>query len=312
MNPKQNKPSIITRGESPPLEHGPQRLHYQFSTLLPQTQLTFASVLQGVAFGLLLLHIPLPPDNISWTSILHFVSVNQYLYLPYIISSLLIIFIWIQFVHASLLMIWPLSIFQATLIFFLTITEVLAFQKINSGSPPLYSPTLSPWLFGIGWVAIVGGFIRIHNLRWYYQERLASDEPVLPDDLISNFRRYLASIKDLASTKSIMQKQERRDGLIYIFAGILTILISLTYGQLVHLFSFFPWIILTIVLVSLGVCILLYTRYRQGLLKKIAQGSDLKVLPHGSIDYANDISSEESSKRIVGTTVGQDKESPDH
>src|SRR5207245_557047 len=99
--------------------------------------------------------------------------VNQYLYLPYIVSSLLIIFIWIQLVHASLLIIWPLSIFQATLLFILTISEVLAFQKINP-------PSLSPWLFGIGWVGIVGGFIRIHNIRWYNQARKASREPVQP------------------------------------------------------------------------------------------------------------------------------------
>ena len=302
MNPEQIEPGIVTSDDYPPLELGPERLHYQFSTLLPQTQLTFASVLQGVAFGLLLLHIPLPPDNLSWTSILHFVFISQYLYLPYIISSLLIILIWIQYVHASLLMIWPLSIFQATLSFALTISEVLAFQKINSGTPPLYSPTLSPWFFGIGWVAIVGGFIRIHNLRWYYQARHARDEQNIEStiwyDLKSSFGKYLASIKPLITTEiHPMQKREKRDGLVYIGAGIFTIVISQTYGQIVQFFSFFPWIMLTIVLVTLTVCIHLYRRYRQELLKALTKGSDLKVLPHGSIAYSNDNSSKKSSRQ---------------
>jgi len=44
-------------------------------------------------------------------------------------------------------------------------------------------------------------------------------------------------------------------------------------------------------LATLFVCILLYRGFRQLLLKEIAEGSDLIVLPHGSIMYNEKISS---------------------
>src|SRR5437763_10891082 len=163
MEPMQHKPRIITRGhESPPLTPGPQRLHYQFSTALPLTQLTFASVLQGVVFCWLLYNIPLPPVTASFADVFDFIF-KQHLYLPYIISSLIIIVIWNQFVHASLFVTWPLSIFQSTLLFLLTVAEMLTFGKINS-------PSLTPWLFGLGWVSIFGGIVRLHNVRWYHDK----------------------------------------------------------------------------------------------------------------------------------------------
>jgi hypothetical protein len=178
MDPPQNEPTIITRGrESPPLSPGPQRLHYQFSVSLPQTQLTFASVLQGVVFGWLLLNIPITSANISWASFFD-LALKQYLYLPYIISSLVIMLIWIQIVHTSLFMNEPFSIFQYILVFLLTISEMLAFGQLKSS--PLSPPPLSPWLFGLGWIGIVGGFIRIHNDRWLYRGTIKK-----PDTLFS-------------------------------------------------------------------------------------------------------------------------------
>lgn len=107
MGEKSIRPVIITRErETPSLLSGPQRLHYQFSVALPLTHLTFVSVLQGLALGILLYNIHLPPENVSWENFFD-ISFKQYFYLPYIISSLLILLIWIQFVHASMFINWP-------------------------------------------------------------------------------------------------------------------------------------------------------------------------------------------------------------
>jgi hypothetical protein len=133
--------------ETPPLTMGPKRLHYQYSVALPQGILTFVSVLQGIVFSLLLLNTPLLPSlhTLSWGFLL-----QQYLYLPYIISALVILIIWQQYVYATLFLVWPISLFQSTLIFLMTLAEILTFRQVGS---------LSTWLFGLGWVAIIGGGI---------------------------------------------------------------------------------------------------------------------------------------------------------
>src|SRR5205085_8095055 len=97
---------IITRNhEIPTLTISPQRFHYYYSSVLPQIHLTLVSVLQGIAFGVLLLGIPLPHDTTRLPAF-EFLF-QQYLYLPYIISSLLILSIWKQFVAACIFSTWP-------------------------------------------------------------------------------------------------------------------------------------------------------------------------------------------------------------
>src|SRR5437660_1565134 len=56
---------VITRlHEIPTLKLGPRRFHYLYSAVLPQVHLNLVSILQGIAFAVLLLNIPLP-NNIS-------------------------------------------------------------------------------------------------------------------------------------------------------------------------------------------------------------------------------------------------------
>ena len=73
---------IITRNhEIPTLTISPQRFHYLYSAVMPQIHLTLVSVLQGIAFGVLLLGIPFPTS---------FESLFQlYFYFPYLISGII-------------------------------------------------------------------------------------------------------------------------------------------------------------------------------------------------------------------------------
>jgi len=109
MEQQQKLDRIITRDqEQPPLTFGPKRIHYLYSVVLPQIHLTLVSVLQGIVFGVLLVSIPLPPTS-SWPTILYYL-LDHYFYLPYGISSVVIIIIWIQFVEVTMFLFWPLSL----------------------------------------------------------------------------------------------------------------------------------------------------------------------------------------------------------
>jgi hypothetical protein len=93
----------------------------------------------------------------------------------------------------------------------------------------------------------------------------------------------------------------------YIFLGI--VLVGISQAEKIVLFSpLFSWFILVLTLAVVCVSIWWYTKFRQKVLRKFAEGSDLKVLPHGLITYERKLSkmsSEGLSKGIVGTTVGQ-------
>lgn len=278
MDSTQSEPTITRGRETPSLLPGPQRLHYQFSAALPQTHLTFVSVLQGLAFGLLLFNIPLPSENASWPSILDF-WLKQYLYLPYIISALIIITIWNQFVHASLFVTWPLSISQSILLFLLTMAEILTFGQLKF---PQHS--LSSWLFGLGWVGIFGGIIRIHNIRWYHP-RTPSPLKGRKISIASIVKAIIKTVCNFIVTKEMINNTEIRDGLFYSFAGLAWVGIGILYRQLVHLIPFFSWFILVVTIAILFLCIWMYIRLHQANLQVLAKDSDLDVLPHGLIKY---------------------------
>lgn len=80
---------------------------------------------------------------------------GQHFYLAYLASALVILFIWLQFVHASLNVIWPLSLVQAGLVFSLACVEVFALREIRS---------LPLWFIWMGVAGIIGGVIRLRNL----------------------------------------------------------------------------------------------------------------------------------------------------
>lgn len=252
---KDQSVSEITRNqETPPLTLGPRRLHYQYSVVLPQTTLTLVSVLQGIVFGLLLVNTPILPTYtaLSWNFLL-----QQYFYLPYIISATLILLIWQQFVSATLLGIWPSSLFQSALIFLMVLAEILTFRKIGF---------FSIWLFGLGCIGIIGGGTRLNNLRFISK---GTFEP-------------RPSLQKAAIT---LRKAQKRDGLLYISLGIVVVLWGLGYNQLLQYIPLMPWIVLLVLIGVLLSITITYNRSRQSYLSEIVEGSDLIVLPHGVIGY---------------------------
>ncbi len=245
----------ITRNrEIPPLTLGPKRLHYQHSVVLPQTALTLVSVLQGIVFGILLVNTPLLPSltALSWNLLF-----QQYLYLPYIISVIVILLIWQQFVSVILFVLWPQTLYQYTLMFLIALAEILTFRQIGS---------FSLWLFGVGCIAIIGGGTRLSNLRLI---RKGNYEPYPSLELLFNSDR----------------KVEKRDGLLYISLGIVLVLCGLGYNQLFQSRPIITWIILILLVGVLLLISIMYDRSLRWYLKKIVEGSDLIVLPNGVLGY---------------------------
>ncbi len=254
---KDKSVSVVTYNqEMPPLTAGPKRLHYQISVVLPQTTLTLVSVLQGIVFGLLLVNTPLLPTHtaLSWNFLL-----QQHFYLPYIISATLILLIWQQSVSATLYLIWPSSLFQSSLVFLVILAEILTFRQIGS---------FSMWLFGFGCIGIIGGGTRLNNIRLLSQ---SSFEP-------------LPSLQKAAIS---FRKIQKRDGLLYISLGIVIVLWSLGYNQLLQYIPLMPWIVLLVLIVVLSWITITYDRSRQSFLRELVEGSDLIVLPGGVIGYEN-------------------------
>lgn len=128
----------ITRGhEQPPLEYGPQRLHYMYSVGIPQAYLTLFSILQSVVFGILLTTVPFP-HTITLPEFWSFV-LRQYLYLPYVISLGVLILVWLH---------------QVSLVTLLTLFEAFAARTIV---------ILPLWLCFTGCVSLVGGITLIRT-----------------------------------------------------------------------------------------------------------------------------------------------------
>src|SRR5215472_9575187 len=160
-------PRVVTKGkESPPLSFGPVRLHYQYSVGLPQMHLSFVGVLQGVVVGVLLLGLPLPDATAisDWGQFAQFV-LDQHGYLAYVVTSILILVTWAQYAQNSLYAIWPLSSGQLGLSFLLSVAELLAARAISQ---------FGLWLIGLGAIGVIGGLIRLNNLRLQRQEDFES------------------------------------------------------------------------------------------------------------------------------------------
>src|SRR5258708_8506674 len=121
----------IFENENPPIKFGSKRLFYQYSVSIPQIQLVLVSVLQGIVFTVLLTRsIPIPhlakaAFNLLQLSLLLQFFVQQYFYLPYILTSLILIIVWTNFVYASAVFVWPPTPLQAGLIYLITIVEVV-------------------------------------------------------------------------------------------------------------------------------------------------------------------------------------------
>jgi hypothetical protein len=253
---------MITRDiESPPLKLGPRRLHYEYSVGLPQLHMTLVSVLQGLAFGVLVSRLPLPPQNASTADFL----LEQHYFLPFVASSLLILLIWQQFVFAGLFIVWPVSTLQTGLIYLITLAEILTFEVIAQ---------ISAWIVGLGFVAIVGGCIRLNNLRWQKESDYVSVKP--------------------AKTWRLSQLT---DGVVYIGLGLLYVAWGWNYESViaalkVHLPSrvesyIDPWVPIFLALLVVVIVGIVDARFRRRFLREVAEGSDLEVTPQGTLGYMN-------------------------
>ena len=257
---------IVEDYGTPPLTMGPQRLHYFYSAVLPQVHLTLISILQGIAFGVLLLGIPLPSDTSRLPSFEFCLQV--YFYLPYLISSLGILIIWKQFVYASAYADWPVSTPQIGLIYLIAVGEIVAYRVI-SVPPTKLSGTLSVWLICVGFVLIVGGCIRLNNLRLQGRE---------------NFRSLTLA--------KFSNRTQLFNGILYLSAGLAIITFGLWYNQVVNMLknwpqiaSLIPWAVYVSLLIMLCLFLLLDSRSRHPLLRELIKGSGLVLSSQGVMSY---------------------------
>lgn len=260
MTNPSDDPQYITRNLEPPITLGPHRLHYQYSVTVPQTYLTLVSVLQGIAFGVLLLSVRLPTQA-SAAQILRFMLFDQHLYLAFLASSLLILLIWSQFIYVSMFVIWPLSTLQTALIYLVALAEVITFREIDS---------IPVWAAGMGLTAIVGALIRTTNLR--FQEEA---------DFVS------------AAAKKVWTHRQKPDALLYSGLGILWIAAAASLGvfasDLQRIALALPdvcvWLVLALTNIVLIVIIIRDVRWRQVFLTALTDESDMYIAKNGVIRY---------------------------
>jgi len=219
-------------------------------------------VLQGIAFGVLLLSIPLP-QGITHLPSFEFLF-QQYFYLPYIISSLLILSIWKQFVAACLFATWPLSTLQIGLIYLITLAETMSFRAIS-----VSSSKLSTWLIWIGFVGVFGGCIRLNNLRLEAKEDF---------EAVDSYKLFL--------------KNNRQDGILYLGSGIVVITFGLLYNLLVDMLksdtliaALIPWFVYASLLLTLCLILILDIKYRQSALRLLFKNTDFAVATNGVLRY---------------------------
>jgi hypothetical protein len=245
---------VITQGqETPSLLLGPQRLHYVYSQSVPQIHLNLVAILQGVAFGVLMLNIPVP-KNFDWPEVWDF-ALQHYLYLPFIIGSLIVLLAWNQYVYAAVVFIWPMSLLQSALIFLLAVTETITFASIAS---------IPAWLVLSGLLFVVGGLHRINNVRFHIRDQILSPQ-----------------------FASALEGSQWRDGGTYMVCGGLLIAAGLTYTTVitglrsmdVHLAELYPWAVYVSFLVVTVASCAVFARLRQHQLALAVEGSDLVVSP---------------------------------
>jgi hypothetical protein len=277
-------PRIITKGkESPPLSFGPLRLHYQYSVGLPQMHLSFVGVLQGVVVGVLLLGLPLPGAGAisGWGQFAQFL-LDQHGYLAYVVTSILILVTWAQYAQNSLYAIWPLSSGQLGLSFLLSVAELLAARTIGE---------FGLWLVALGAIGVIGGLIRLNNLRLQKQEDFES--PAVADRL-----------------------KRPWPGLTYLGLGILTAacgigFVSLSPNELnsfgvvwLQTKSAIEWVALALLtVIAIGIAIL-DRRQRRQLLEMALEDSDLQVSDFGVIRYRDPSTVSTEDGEAAGVVTG--------
>lgn len=238
-----------SRVREPRVEHEARRVHYEYSVSLPQLNLTLISILQGLAFGVLLSHIPLFPR--PGESLVSFV-LEQHLFLPFITSSLLILFIWLQFMHGARVIIWPVSTLQTGLVYLLTLTQIVTFNEIEH---------VPAWVAGLGFVGIVGGCHRLSNLLWHRRLDYLSTKP-----------------------KRTWHVAQALDGGAYVVVGVLYVMLGLNYASVLGAIESVlpgvpldPWAVQVLTLVVLCSAGVQDGHFRHRLLHELTGRSNMPV-----------------------------------
>lgn len=224
------------------------------------------SVLQGIAFTVLLTKsIPPPPKSvfsILQPSLLLQWLLQQYFYLPYILTSLILIIVWMNFVYASAVFIWPPTPLQAGLIFSIAIVEVVMANSVEN---------FPIWRSAIGLTTVIGGLIRCNNVRIFAPRDF--EDPQFGEALL---------------------RKERSYGIAYIILGTVGVVSGLLYSFILSwLQSRFPglknvdnllhWTFYLLILGELIIVLKVDAVNRQSLLLKLTEKTDLGVTRYGGI-----------------------------
>ncbi|HEU4785712.1 MAG TPA: hypothetical protein VFS83_20395, partial [Ktedonobacterales bacterium] len=186
----------------------------------------------------------------------------------YVTSGLLVVLIWKQFVQASMFLLRPLSTLQIVLMLLISLAEVIAFREIAH---------FSAWVVGLGLVGIVGGLIRLNNLR-------------------------------VQSVSVFESKKAQNDTTIGIRSGILYLLLGFLFstggiifhiwfaGSATPLASGTEWVVLGTLICLMGILAVHDQRYLIKLVKDATLYSDLQMDRFGGVEYI----SEHSRRRHSG------------
>jgi|GEM_PF-128615 len=280
---------------SPPLQFGSRRLYYQYSVTIPQVQLVLASVLQGIVFTILLTRKIDFPTQLNkdiyflfqLPYLFGFFFHQQYFYLPYIISALVVIIGWMDFVYATAVLIWPPTPLQAIMFILLTVAEIAMASTVSPVGIAL-------WRSSLGLTTVVGGIMRLNNVRIFQ-----------PEDF-----------EDLEVGKDILKK-EKFYGRLYIGMGSLGVVIGVSYyvilgwvQALFHLPSsnadvLLHWIVYLLILGEIGFVLNQDRDYRQKLLQRLTTNTTppLEVTPFGGIRHKREAEVKADNRKALAPSI---------
>jgi hypothetical protein len=194
---------------APPIEFGPRRAFYQYSVGVPQFHLILVSVLQSIVFGMLVTNLPPLPQ---WSEVnargLDFVLAAA----PYLLSALIVLIVWVDFVYVSAVLVWPARFWYAFLIYSVTFTEVFMVRAIIEPG----QIDIPKWVFGVGLVVGVSGLVRLSNRSYF---RPGSSQFV--DEEVRNW----------------VWGREKILAVLYVVLGAIGMALGFFYTNLLHLFS---------------------------------------------------------------------------
>jgi hypothetical protein len=82
---------------------------------------------------------------------------------PYLLSALIVLIVWVDFVYVSAVLVWPARFWYAFLIYSVTFTEVFMVRAIIEPG----QIDIPKWVFGVGLVVGVSGLVRLSNRSYF-------------------------------------------------------------------------------------------------------------------------------------------------